>query len=344
MKKIEQLLEHAHNNESQKFKDVFNSLRNSLNVWEDEGGTHAEAIAFIGGNLIEQYTDLLTVVGYYWKTHLTEDTLKSHSSSKHLNNVLRTFPIVLGSVQQHYGWEQVVEVSQLWMDAADPASESALPQSIVTKVFVKALGKMRTNWSENPETFKKMVDLGGVGKEGLVVMAVRHGNDQLLSYIAQTQSLEHKEAVFVIAEWSEKLAELMPVINADPTVSRRENAMRMFPIAAPFATVDQIIQFARRGDSDKEANLGHLREFIQQLDKWDGQTPFSPSDRWVQQIDLILENCETSPTTPNEDLVDKLVKVSGDKYPNAQHWRNTINRHKMLQEVGHGSQISTRKM
>lgn len=341
MKKIEQLLEHAQNDEAQKFKDVFNSLRNVLNVWEEKSGTHSEAMAFICGNLINQYTDLLTVVGYYWKTHLTEDTLKLHSSNDHLNGVLKTFPVVVGSVQQQYGWEQVAEVSQLLIDIPNKDC-SLLPQSIVTKVLIKALGKIQNDWVENAQTFEKILKLGEIEKEALVVMAVRHGNDRLLSYVAQTQHLDLKEAVFVIAEWSEKLAELMPVINADPTPSRRQNAMRMFPIAAPFATVDQIIQYTRSGDP--QVNLGYLRQFVQQLDKWDGTEAFLPSDRWLQQMDLILENCETSPATSNEDFVNKLVQVSGNKYPQAQHWRNTINRHKMLQEVGQTSQTSPRKM
>lgn len=342
MNKVEQLLEHAQNQEAQKFKDAFNSMRNSLNVWDDKGGSHSEAMAFICGNLIDDYTNLLTVIGYYWKTHLTEDTLKLHSSNDYLNGILRTFPVVVGSVQQRYGWNQVLEVSQMLLDTPDKQWNSSLPQNIVTKVLIKALGKTHTNWMEDSEILEKILKLGEIQTEGLIVMAVRHGNDQLLSYVAQTKSLKRNEAVYVIAEWSEKLAELMPVINADPSPSRRQNAMRVFPIAAPFVTVDQIIQYTR--SNDPTVNLGNLREFVQLLDQWDGTTHFSPSEKWLQQMDLILENCETSPTTPNEEFVDKLVKVSGSKYPQAQHWRNTINHHKILQEVGSSSQTSIRKM
>lgn len=348
MKKIEQLLEHAHNNEEQKFKDTFNALRNSLNVWETNGGSPSEAIMLICGNLMDRYDDLLKVVGYYWKTALTADVLKSPSNESS-KGVLKTLPNVIGCVQQNYGWEQVVEVAHVFLNSPDPsipAETAETAQTAVKNILLHALGKLRnTNWStpdpKIDETIEKIIQVGKFTTEGLVVMAVRHGNDELLSYIAQTKSLTQKEAAFVVIEWSEKLSELMTVIDSYPKPSTRKNAMRMFPIAAPFATVDQILNIARLDDGT--INLGPLGECVKKVDAWDRTTQLPISDRWLQQMDLILENCETSATTPNEDFVDKLVVLSADKYPQAQHWRNRINRHKMLQEVG-GGQLSNRKM
>lgn len=345
MKKIEQLLEHAHNNEEQKFKDTFNTLRNSLNVWETNGGSPSDAVMLICGQLIDRYNDLQTVIGYYWKTSLTAAALKSPSGD-YLNSVLKTLPNVIGCVQQHYGWEQVIEVAHVFLNSPDPAIASPIPQNVLTKVLIQALGKLRnTEWLEREDILQEIITIGKIKSEALVVTAVKHGNDELLLAVAETKGIPTLEAIFVACEWSEKLAEVMPVINSeDPSrisISRK-NALRMFPIVSPFVGVEQILDCACV--ENPNINTGELGIFIKQVQKWDGQKSLVPSTRSLQQIDLILENFELPNATKHEDLLNKIIILCADKYPHAQHWRNRINRHKMLQEVGGGGQISNRKI
>lgn len=343
MNKIEQLLAHARADEAQKFKDVFNSLRNSLNVWDEKGGTHSEAMAFISGNLIERYTDLLTVVDCYWKTHLTEDTLKSPSSD-YLNTILKTLPPVIGSVAQNYGWDEVLEVCAVFLNA--PATESPIPQKVVTKLLIEALGKLRTTpWLDDLETLKKVVEVGKISEEAIVVTSVKNGNDQLLLAHVKLNSIQPLEAIYVASMWSEKLAEIMPVVNSGDTdkfVGGKKNLLRMFPIVYPFVNVEQILDCAR--EDNKKINLGPLKNFIVNLEKWNGVDKFSASRQDLQQIDLILENFELPMVTKHEDLLNKLVLVCADKYPQAQNWRNLLDRQKLMSEIDQTHATAVRKM
>lgn len=344
MRKIEQLLEHAQNNEAQKFKDVFNTLRNSLNVWEQNGGTPTEAIALISGNLIDRYDDLVTVVGYYWKLHLTADALKSPTGD-YLNSILKTLPIVIGAVQQNYGWEPVLDVCSVFLKNPHD-SESSLPQRVVTKSLGEALGKLRTTqWLDNLETLKKVVEVGRINDEHLVVTSVKSGNDQLLSAAIQLNGIKPLEAIYVASMWSEKLAEIMPVINSEEPskfASGKKNALRMFPIVAPFVNVEQIFDCAR--EDNKKINLGPLRNFIEKLEKWNTQDKFSTSNHDLQQIDLILENFELPLVTKHEDLLNKLVLLCTDKYPHAQNWRNLLDRQKLISEIDQTHTTAVRKI
>lgn len=344
MKKIERLLEHAKNDETQKFKDAFNALRNSLNVWENNGGTPSEAVALICGNLIDRYDDLLTVVGYYWKISLPSDALKS-STSDYLNNILKTFPTVVGVVQQNYSWEQVLDFCSVFLTTAD-ASESPVPQRVITKALGEALGKFRgTQWVDNLETLKKVVEMGKINAEHLVVTSVKSGNDPLLSAAIQLNGIKPLESIYVVSEWSEKLAELMPVINSeDPSkfAGGKKNAFRMFPIVSPFIDVEQILDCAR--EDNKNINLGNLGEFVKKVDKWNGRDFFSPSNRDLQQIDLILENFALPLVTKHEDLLNKLVLLCADKYPQAQNWRNLLDRQKLMSQIEQSHTVTTRKI
>lgn len=341
MKKIEQLFEYAQNDEPEKFKDAFNTLCNSLNVWEINGGTPSEAVALICGNLIDRYDDLLTVIGYYWKVSLTSDELQSPSSDR-LKNILKTCPTVIGAVQQNYTWEHVLDVCNVFLKNADQTSGSPIPQKVITKVLTQALGKFRnTQWLESMDTLRKVVGVGNISTEAIVVTSVQSGNDQLLSAIIELNGIKPLEAIYVASEWSEKLAESLTE-KASKFASGKKSYLRMFPIVYPFVNVEQILDCAR--EDNKNINLGNLRQFIKRVDAWNGLDPFSPSSRNLQQIDLIFENLQLPAATKHENLLNKLVVLCADKYPQAQNWRNLLDRHKILQEVEPSSQTSVRKI
>lgn len=344
MKKIEQLLEHAQNNEAQKFKDAFNTLRNSLNVWENNGASHSEAIAFICGNLIDRYDDLRTFVECYWKTVLTSDMLKQ-TTGDYLNSILKTFPTAIGVVQQNYSWEHVLDLCSIFLTTAD-GSDSPVPQRVVTKTLGEALGKLRnTEWLDNLETLQKVVQIGKINAEHLIVTSVKSGNDPLLSAAIQLNGIKPLEGIYVASEWSEKLAELMPVINSEEPskfASGKKNALRMFPIVSPFINVEQILDCAR--EDNKNINLGRLRAFVKKVDEWNGRDSFSHSATDLPQIDLILENFELPLVTKHEDLLNKLVLLCTDRYPQAQNWRNLLDRQKLISQIDQSHTSATRKM
>jgi hypothetical protein len=178
-----------------------------------------------------------------------------------------------------------------------------------------------------------------------VVTSVKNGNDQLLLAHVKLNSIQPLEAIYVASMWSEKLAEIMPVVNSGDTdkfVGGKKNLLRMFPIVYPFVNVEQILDCAR--EDNKKINLGPLKNFIVNLEKWNGVDKFSASRQDLQQIDLILENFELPMVTKHEDLLNKLVLVCADKYPQAQNWRNLLDRQKLMSEIDQTHATAVRKM
>jgi len=338
MNKIEELLAHARANETQKFKDVFNSLRNSLNVWAKNGGSPSEATIYICGNLTERCDDLLTIMGYYWKSTITDDHLLDRPSD-YTKAIFQTLPNVVGAVHQSYGWEKVLEVVNVFLKSIDNTNNSTVPQNLVTNVLFQALGKLRTNFVEQPVLFQKFIDIGKLKNEGLIPTAVTNGNDDLLSATIKLNGIEPAHAVYVASKWSEIVAEYMPVLNSeDPSIgsTRRKTTMRVFPIVSPYINVEDILDHAPV--DNPHVNFGTLGDFVKRVKEWDGSKKISASVRELQQIDLILEHFDLPSATKHEDLLNKLVVLSGNQFAQAQNWRNIIGREKLLVEMGQTDQ------